>query len=145
MLDPYQVDPMNSAPALTPAIVSQQIYAANQKGDPTAFLLWHPTPRLAEDWDPGCVSLLHYVSHYASQMGRPPCRWDDDTFANQEKYPTAPHPWKTGIPPTFTFTQLYMCQAPPPSTLLLPSTQTLHCWDPLERETQGLKPYNVAR
>ena len=39
VLDPYRVDPMNAATALTPASMAQQIYAANQKGDPTAFLL----------------------------------------------------------------------------------------------------------
>ena len=63
VLDPYRVDPMNAAAALTPASVSQQIYAAIQKVDPTAFLLWHATPGLAEYRDPGCASLLHSVSH----------------------------------------------------------------------------------
>ena len=50
------------------------------------------TPRLAEDQDPGRVSLLHSVSHYASRMGRPLCRWDDKTFANRVdvSYGTAP-------------------------------------------------------
>ena len=43
---------------------------------------WHATLGLTVDWDPGRVSLLHLVSHYASRMGRPPCRWDDETFAN---------------------------------------------------------------
>ena len=92
VLDPYQVDPMNAAAALTPASVSQQIYAASQQGDPTAFLLWHVTSRLAKDWDPGRVSLLHSVSHCASRMGRPPCRWNDETFANRSNvsYGTVP-------------------------------------------------------
>ena len=40
VLDPYRIDPMNAGVALTPASVSQQVYAASQKGDPTAFLLW---------------------------------------------------------------------------------------------------------
>ena len=92
VLDPYRVDPMIAAAALTPASVSQQIYAAIHQGDPTAFLLWHATPRLAEDQDPGQVSLLHSVSHYASRMGRPPSQWDDRTFANRGdvSYGTAP-------------------------------------------------------
>ena len=72
VLDPYRIDLMSAVAAQTPASVSQQVYAASQEGDPTAFLLWHATPGLAEDWDPGCVSLLHSVSHYASRMGRPP-------------------------------------------------------------------------
>ena len=92
MLDPYQIDPMNTAAAQTPARVSQQIYAASQQGDPTAFLLWHATPGLAEDQDPGHISLLHSVSYYVSRMGRPPCKWDDGTFANcgDMSYSTVP-------------------------------------------------------
>ena len=39
VLDPYRVNLMNAAAALTPASVSQQIYAASQQGDPTTFLL----------------------------------------------------------------------------------------------------------
>ena len=58
-------------------------FSASQQGDPTAFLLWHATPGLAVHRDPGRISLLHSVSHYASQMGRPPCRWDNKTFANR--------------------------------------------------------------
>ena len=49
VLDPYQIDPMTAAAKKTPASVSQQVYAASQQEDPTAFLLWHATPRLAED------------------------------------------------------------------------------------------------
>ena len=92
VLDPYRVDPMNATTALTPASVSQQIYAAIQQGDPTAFLLWHVRPRLAKDRDPVHVSLLHSVSHYSSRMVRPPCQWDDGTFANRSdvSYGTAP-------------------------------------------------------
>ena len=72
--------------------MQQQVYAASQQGDPTALLLWHATPELAKDQDPSRVSLLHSVSHYASQMGIPPCQWDDWTFANRGdvSYSTAP-------------------------------------------------------
>ena len=68
------------------------VYASIQKGYPTDFLLWHATPGLAEDRDPGCVSLLYSVSHYASWMGRPSCQWDDGTVANRSdiSYGTAP-------------------------------------------------------
>ena len=91
-LDPYQIDPMNAAAALTPDRVLQQVYASSHKRDPAAFLLWHATPGIAKDWDPGRISLLHSVSHYSSQMGRPPCQWDDGTFANRSNvaYGTAP-------------------------------------------------------
>ena len=92
VLGPYRVDPMNAAATFTPASVSQQIYAASQQGEPTALLLWHATPGIEEDWDPGRVSLLHSISHYASRMGMPPFRWDDRTFANRGdiSYRTAP-------------------------------------------------------
>ena len=62
LLDPYRVDPINTAAAPTPASVAQQIYAASQQGDPTAFLLWHATPGITVDRDPDRVSLLHSVS-----------------------------------------------------------------------------------
>ena len=83
VLDPYRVDPMNVAALQTYASVLQQIYIASQQGDPTAFLLWHATPRLAKDQDPGRISLLRSVSHYASRMGRPPCKLDDGAFATR--------------------------------------------------------------
>ena len=92
VLGPYRIDPMNAAALLTPSSLWQQVYAAIQKRDPTAFLLWHAMPGLAKYWDPGGVSLLHSVSHYVSRMGRPPCQWDDGTFANRGNvsYGTAP-------------------------------------------------------
>ena len=68
VLDPYRIDPMNASAALTTASVSQQVYANSQQGDPTAFLLWHATPGITEDWEPSRVSLLHS----ASRMRRPP-------------------------------------------------------------------------
>ena len=92
VLEPYCVDPLNAADTPTPASVAQQRYAASQQGDPTAFLLWHATPGLTVDRDPGHISLLHSVSHYESRMGRPLCRWGDETFANRGdvSYGTAP-------------------------------------------------------
>ena len=83
VLDPYPIEPMNASAAQTPASVSQQIYTASQQGDPTAFLLWYAMPRLAEDWDPGRISLLQSVSSYASRMGRPSSKWYDGPFANR--------------------------------------------------------------
>ena len=83
VLDPYRVDPMNAVATPPPARVAHQIYAASQQGYPAAFLLWHATPRLTVDRDPGCVFLLHLISYYASRMGRPPCCWDDKIFGNR--------------------------------------------------------------
>ena len=50
--DLYWVNLMNASAALTPASMSQQIYSASHQGYPTAFLLWHLTPKLTEDWEP---------------------------------------------------------------------------------------------
>ena len=143
VLDPYCVDSMNAAAALTPASMSQQIFSASHQGDPTAFLLWHATPGIAEDRDPGHVSTLSVTT---------PVGWEDcpasgttGHLQTTATYPMAPHLWRTGILPTFTLPWPYMCRAPPTSTLLLLEMQTLHCWDPTERETWGLKPYAVAR
>ena len=83
VLDPYRIDPMNAAATQTPASVSQQIYTSSQQGDPTALFLWNATPGIAKDWDAGCISLLQFVSYYASWMGRPPCKWDNGKFANR--------------------------------------------------------------
>ena len=82
VLEPYTIGPMNVAAAQAPASVSQRIYTASQQGDPTAFLLWHATPGLAKDWDPGRILLIHSVSYNASRMGQPSSKWDDGTFAN---------------------------------------------------------------
>ena len=92
VLDLCRIDLMNAAAAQTPARISQQIYTASQQGDSTAFPLWHVTPGLAEDQDPGRISLLHFVSYYASRMGRPPYKWDEGTFATRGdvSYGTAP-------------------------------------------------------
>ena len=81
VLGPYLIDPMNTGAAQTPASMYQQIYAASQQGSPTAFLLCHASPGIAKDSDPGRVSLLHSVSHYASRVGLPASQWDDRTFA----------------------------------------------------------------
>ena len=91
VLDRYSIDPMNVVAAQTPASVSQKIYTASQQGDPTASLLWHKTPGISKDQDPGRISLLHSVSYYASRMGRLPCKWDNGTFANRRdvSYDTA--------------------------------------------------------
>ena len=117
VLDPYWVDPMNAAAALTPASVSQHIYAASQQGDPTNFLLWNAPLGLTKDQDPGRVSLLHSVSHYASRMGRPPCQWEDGTFANRGDVAYSTAHLANWDPTYHHLTRLCTCQAPPPSTL----------------------------
>ena len=92
VLDPYSIDPTNAAATQTRASVSQQIYTASQQGYPTSFLLWHATPGIVKDRDPGRISMLHSVSYYTSRMGQPSCKWDDGTFANRGdvSYGTAP-------------------------------------------------------
>ena len=135
VLDPYWIDLMNAAAALTPASVSQQVYAASHKGDPTAFLLWHATPVITEDRDPGRVSLFHSVSHYASRRGRLPCQWDNGTFANRSDVSYGTTPWANCDNTYLHLVWTSMCRAPPPSTRNLPATKTTHCWDPTEQET----------
>ena len=83
VLEPYLVEPMNAGATQAPASVSQKIYTTRQQEDPIVFLLWHATPGIAEDRDPGRVSLPHSVSHYPSRMGRPASQWDNRTFANR--------------------------------------------------------------
>ena len=114
VVEPYLIDPMNVAATQTPASVSQQIYAASQQGDPTAFLLWHYTPRIAEDWDPGRVLLLHSVSHYPSRMGRPSSKWDDRMFATRGDVSWGTAPLAVWDPLTFTSLRRSTCQAMPP-------------------------------
>ena len=118
---------------------------ASQQGEPTAFLLWHVTPGLAEDWDPGRISLLHSVSYYASRMGRPPCKWDDGTYVNRGdvSYDTAP---------LAVWDPIYLHLAPAvyvPITAAidtsLSSNANITLLGLMARETQGLKSYAVAR
>ena len=83
---------MNEGSAQTPESVSQQVYAASQQGDPTDFLLWHATPGISKNRDPGRVSLLHSVSYYTSWKGRPASCWENHKFVNRGdvSYVTAP-------------------------------------------------------
>ena len=83
VLETYLIDTMNAGAAQNPASVSQKVYDASQKGDPTAFLMWHATPGISKDCNPGRVLLLHSVSYYASWMVRPARHWDNKTFENQ--------------------------------------------------------------
>ena len=62
VLEPYLIGPINAGAVQTPASVSQQVYAARQKIGSTDFLLWHATPWISKDHNPGQVSLLHSVS-----------------------------------------------------------------------------------
>ena len=82
VLEPYLIDLTSVASPQMPASAPHKIYASNQQGDLTAFLLWHATPGLAKDRDPGRLSLLHSVIHYVSWMGCPARKWDNRTFAN---------------------------------------------------------------
>ena len=105
VLEPYLIDPMNVGAAQTPASVSLQIYASSHQGDPTAILLWHATPEIAKDCNPGCVSLLHSVSHYVSRMGCLSSQWDDRMFANRGDV-------SYGTPPLVVWDPTYLHLAP---------------------------------
>ena len=124
VLESYLIDPMNAAAAKKPASLSQQIYAASQQGEPTDFLLWHATPGLAKDCDPGRVLLLHSVIYYASRVGRPSSKWDDRTFTNRGDVS-----YGTATPLTFTSPRPSTCRAPPLYTTILLATPMSHSWD----------------
>ena len=49
-------------------------------GDPTAFLLCHPTLGFDSDNDPDRLSLVHSISRYDARIGRPAPPWDDKAF-----------------------------------------------------------------
>ena len=43
VMAPYAIDPANAAAAHKPAALYRQVYSSTMPGDPTAFLLCHPT------------------------------------------------------------------------------------------------------
>ena len=137
VLGPYLIDLINTAAAQTLASVSHQIYAASHKKDPTAILLWNATHELTEDRNPGRVSLLHSLSHYASRIGYPASKWGDRMSANQEDvfYGTAPlavwDPTYLHLAPSST------CLAPALYTPLFLETPTSPSWYHTARETWG--------
>ena len=52
-------------------------------GDPTAFLLCHPTLGFDSDDDPGRLSQVHSISRYDARISRPASPWDDKAFGTR--------------------------------------------------------------
>ena len=52
-------------------------------GDPTAFLLCHPTLGFDSGDDPGRLGLVHSISRYDARIGRPTSPWDYKAFGTQ--------------------------------------------------------------
>ena len=68
---PYALDPANAAAAHEPAALARQVYSSTMSGDPTAFLLCHPTLGFDSGYDPVRLGLVHSTSRYDARIGRP--------------------------------------------------------------------------
>ena len=77
---PYALDPANAAAAHEPAALSRQVYSSTMSGDPTAFLLCHPTLGFDSGDNPGRLGLVHLMIRYDARIGRPASPWDDEAF-----------------------------------------------------------------
>ena len=82
-MSPYALDPANAAAAHEPAVLAQQVYSSTISGDPTAFLMCHPTLGFDSGNDPGRLDLVHSISRYDARIGRPASPWDDKTFGTR--------------------------------------------------------------
>ena len=80
---PYALDPANAAAAHEPVALARQVYSSTMSGEPTAFLLCHPTLGFESGDDPGRLSLVHSISRYDARIGRPAFPWDDEAFETQ--------------------------------------------------------------
>ena len=80
VMAPYALDPANAAAAHKPAALSQQVYSSTMSGEPTAFLLCHPTLGFRPGDNPGRLGLFHSISLYDACIGRPASPWDDEAF-----------------------------------------------------------------
>ena len=83
VMAPYALDPANAAADHEPAVLSRQVYSSTMSGDPTAFLLCHPTLGFDPGDDPGRLSLVHSISRYDARIGRPASPWDDKAFGTR--------------------------------------------------------------
>ena len=59
VMAPYALDPANAAAAHEPAALARQVYYSTISGDPTAFLLCHPTLGFDSGDDPGRLGLIY--------------------------------------------------------------------------------------
>ena len=80
VMAPYALDPANAAATHEPAALARQAYYSTMSGDPTAFLLCHPTLGFYSGDDPGRLGLVHSISRYDARIGRPTSPWDDEAF-----------------------------------------------------------------
>ena len=80
VMAPYALDPANAAAAHEPAALDRQVYSSTMSGDPTTFLLCHPTLGFESGDDPGRLGLVHSISRYDARIGRPASPWDDKAF-----------------------------------------------------------------
>ena len=75
---PYTLDPANAVAAHETAAFSRQVYSSTMSGEPTVFLLCHPTLGFDSGNDPGRLGLVNSISRYDACIGRPASPWDDD-------------------------------------------------------------------
>ena len=83
VMAPYSLDPDNAAAAHEPAALACQVYSSTMSGDPTAFLLCHPTLGFDSGDDPGRLGLVHSISRYDARIGRPASPWDEEAFGTR--------------------------------------------------------------
>ena len=83
VMAPYALYPANATAAHEPAALAQQVYSSTMAGDPTAFLLCHPTLGFDSGDDPGRLSLVHSISRYDARISRPASPWDDEAFGTR--------------------------------------------------------------
>ena len=83
IMAPYALDPANSAAAHEPTTLFRQVYYSTMLGDPTVFLLFHPTLGFDPGNDPSRLSLVHLISRYDSRIGRLASPWDDKAFGTR--------------------------------------------------------------
>ena len=83
VMPPYAIDPANAAAAHEPAALSRQVYSSTMQGDPTAFLLCHPTLDFNPGNNPGRLSLVQLISRYDARIGLLAPPWDDKAFGTR--------------------------------------------------------------
>ena len=83
VMAPYSLEPANAAAVHEPAALAQQVYSSTMYGDPTSFLLCHPTPGFDSGDDPDRLGLVHSISQYDACIGRHASPWDDEAFGTR--------------------------------------------------------------
>ena len=83
VMDPYALDPANSAATHKPAALSRNFYSSTMSSDPTDLLLCHTTLGFDPGNDHGHLSLVHLISRYDAHIGRPSSPWDNKAFGTR--------------------------------------------------------------